>query len=454
MEHTALKKNNVIRLDITGFTSEGGGVGHENGLAVFVAGAAAGDTVECRIIKAKPNYAVGRLQHILKASPDRVQPDCPVFGRCGGCAFRHITYEAELRLKQQRVEDAFRRIGHIDTPLSPIRGAAETDRYRNKTQTPVAMANGRLLTGFYAPFSHRVVDCKNCLLQPEPFSKLLSAVARWAEKHKIPVYDETTGKGLLRHVYLRRGDATGEIMACLVINGDGVYREQELVKALKAASPDVKTVLLNINTADTNVILGEKNRVLYGDGAIEDELCGMRFRISPHSFYQVNPAQARRLYEQAAAFAAPEGTKTLIDLYCGTGTIGLTMAKRTERLIGVEIVPEAIEDAKINAKLNGVTNAEFLCADAAKAAKTLAERGIKPDAVVVDPTRKGCDPAVLQTVADMAPARIVYVSCDPATLARDCAVLKDLGYEVREIVPFDLFPRTAHVECVTLMTRK
>ena len=450
----SLKKNDVIELAVSGFTSEGSGVGHHlNGQAVFVPGAAAGDTAACVIVKAKERYAVGKLLHVLKASPDRVQPDCPVFPRCGGCAFRHITYEAELRLKQQRVADAFARIGRLDVPIAPIRGADPPDRYRNKAQYPVAQVNGRLYAGFYAPYSHRVIDCKNCLLQPESFEPLLRTVARWAEKYKIPVYDEETGKGLLRHVYLRRGDATGEIMVCLVINGERVFKERELVDALLRTDANVKSVLINVNTEKTNVILGEEIRVLYGADRIEDILCGKRFRISPLSFYQVNRAQAERLYEQAAAFALTPDTRVLLDLYCGAGTIGLTMADRVETLIGAEISGSAVRDARENAKLNGIENAEFLCADAEKAAAELAGRGLRPDTVILDPPRKGCAPELLRTVAGMGPRRIVYVSCDPATLARDCAICRELGYEAAEAVPFDLFPRTAHVETVVLMTK-
>ena len=450
----SLKKNDVIELEVTGFSSEGSGVGHHNGQAVFVSGAAEGDTVECLIIKAKDSYAVGKLQHILKASPDRIQPDCPVFPRCGGCVFRHISYEAELRLKQQRVADAFERIGHLDIAVSPIVGAPSPDGYRNKAQYPLQSVNGRLYAGFYAPFSHRVIDCKRCILQPDEFEPLLRAVSRWAEKYKIPVYDEATGKGLLRHVYLRRAAATGQIMACVVVNGTRVFKEKELTEALLKTNPAVRTVLLNVNAEKTNVVLGSENRVLYGDGYIEDELCGKRFRISPLSFYQVNHDQAERLYEKAAEFALTPDTKVLLDLYCGTGTIGLTMADRVETLIGAEIVEDAVRDARVNAKLNGAQNAEFLCGDAAAAAETLRSRGVKPDAVILDPPRKGCDPAVLKTVAEMSPARIVYISCDPATLARDCAVLETLGYRTQAAVPYDMFPRTGHVETVVRLSRQ
>ncbi len=448
-----LKKNDVVELPVTGLTSEGSGVGHVNGMAVFVAGAAVGDVLECVIIKAKPNYAVGKIQKIIKASEDRTPSDCSVFPKCGGCVFRHITYEAELRSKEARVKDAFLRIGKINAPVSPITGCARYNHYRNKAQYPVATVNGRLLAGFYAPFSHRVIPCRNCLLQPPEFEGLLRAIARWAERYKIPAYDEQTRKGLLRHIYLRKGFATGQIMACLVVNGETVFRTRELTEALRKENENVTTVLLNVNTADTNVILGKETKTLYGPGYIEDELCGMRFCISPLSFYQVNRDQAERLYMQAAAFAVGENTKTVVDLYCGAGTIGLTMANRVETLIGVEIVPEAVEDARRNARLNGVTNAEFICADAAVAAARLRERGVQPDTVILDPPRKGCAPDLLATVAGMAPERVVYVSCDPATLARDCAVLKEAGYEVKEVRPFDLFPRTAHVEVVTLITR-
>ena len=449
----SLKKNDTIELEITGYSSEGSGVGHHNGQAVFVNGAAAGDTVECVIIKAKPNYAVGKIAHILKASQDRVQPDCGAFPRCGGCQYRHIGYEAELRLKYQKVADAFARIGHLDVTPEPIVGADAPARYRNKAQYPVCMANGRLSAGFYASFSHRVIDYKDCLLQPESFGAILKAVARWAEKYKITTYDETAGKGLLRHIYLRRGFATDETMVCLVVNGERIFQPEALLAGLLKADASIKTVLLNHNTENTNVILGKRCTVLYGDGYIEDILCGRRFRISPLSFYQVNHDQAQRLYEKAAEFALSDGAETLLDLYCGAGTIGLTMADKVEKLIGVEIVPEAVEDAKVNAALNGITNAEFLCADAATAAAQLRERGVTPDVIILDPPRKGCDEALIRTVAEMGPERIVYVSCDPATLARDCERLTACGYEVKTAVPFDLFPRTVHVECVTLMTR-
>lgn len=449
----SLKKNDVVELEITDFTSEGSGVGHKNGMAVFVAGAAPGDTVECVIIKAKSNYAVGKLQSIVKASPDRVIPDCRVFPRCGGCAFRHISYDAELRMKEKRVSDAVTRLGHIELSPCQIVPSPSEKHYRNKAQYPVAVNGGRLLTGFYAPFSHRVVDCKTCLLQPESFAVILRTVARWVEKYKVSVYDETKHTGLLRHIYIRKAFATGETMVCLVENGEKLFKTDVLVAELIKADPSIKTVLININPADTNVVLGGKNKILYGDGYIEDELLGVRFRISPLSFYQVNHDQAERLYSKVRDYVLSEKADTVLDLYCGAGTIGLTIAGSIKRLIGVEIVPDAVRDARVNAKANGIENAEFICGDAFDAAKKLADEKITLDAVILDPPRKGCDASLLKTVADMSPDRIVYVSCDPATFARDCAVFADLGYALREYTPFDMFARTAHVETVGLLTK-
>lgn len=450
----SLRKNDIIELEITGFSSEGSGVGHYDGQAVFVTGAAPGDIADCIIIKAKKNYAIGKLRSILKASKDRIIPDCPAFPRCGGCQYRHISYDAEIRIKTQKVKDAFSRIGHLDTVPEDAVKADNPDRYRNKAQYPVETANGRLLTGFYAPFSHRVIDCKNCLLQPAEFSDILKTVAKWSEKYKIPAYDEKTHKGLLRHIYIRKGFSTGEIMVCLVINGDRIYKKDELISALTKANKNIKTVLLNHNTEDTNVIMGKTETVLYGKGFIEDILCGKRFRISPLSFYQINRTQAEKLYEKAAEFAITPDTKVLLDMYCGAGTIGLTMAHKVEKLIGVEIVPEAIADAGINARINGISNARFICADAKEAAATLKEEGISPDTVILDPPRKGCDAELLNTVCEMNPERIVYVSCDPATLARDLAILEEKGYKTQKAIPYDLFPRTVHIETVALLIRK
>ncbi len=459
-----LKKNDEITLKIEAMTTEGSGVGRHDGMAVFVANTAVGDTVLAHIIKAKKNYAVGKAFKIFTASKDRVEPDCPVSAQCGGCCYRHIAYDAELSYKHQRVADAFARIGHLDVNVLPTLGSEETLRYRNKAQFPVQLdRNQNPVMGFYASNTHRVVPCENCVLQPEAFGDVLTIVREWMIRRGITVYDEQTHRGLLRHVYIRQGHYSGELMVCLVVNGTGpdttsVPRVSFLVDALKDTIPGFRTLSINYNPAKTNVILGKETEVVYGDGYIEDTLLGCTFRISPKSFYQVNTPQAEVLYKLAAEKAFgdvdPEEKPVLLDLYCGTGTIGLTMADRCSRLYGVEIVPEAVEDAKKNAAANGIENATFLCGDAADAAARLKADGVKADIILVDPPRKGLSEQLIQTVNDFDPKKVVYISCDPATLARDCARFAELGWQIADDVqPVDLFPRTAHVETVVLMSK-
>ena len=450
-----MKKNDIFPAEITGMTSEGAGVCRVEGTVVFVPGAAPGDRLRVRILKTARTHAFGRVEEVLSPGPGRQEPDCPIARPCGGCVYRHMTYPAELACKQQKVEDALRRIGGFtDLPVRPILGAEEPDRYRNKALLPVGKdADGHAVVGFFARNSHRVVPCRSCLLQPAAFDAIAAAFCQFIDTCGISVYDEATHTGLVRHLYLRRADITQQIMVCAVLNGSHLPHSDAFVQAVRAASPEVAGVLVNVNTARTNVVLGRTCQTLWGTGSITDTLCGLQFRISPLSFYQVNRTQAERLYNKAAAYAALTGEETLLDLYCGAGTIGLSMAAKARRLIGVEIIPEAIENAKENARNNGVENAEFLAADAAQAADMLEKRGEKPDVVVVDPPRKGCDDALLHTIARMAPRRLVYVSCDPATLARDLARLVPLGYIPLEATPVDLFPRTAHVETVVLMSR-
>ena len=464
-----LKKNDEIRLTIDAMTTEGSGIGRYDGMAVFVPNTAVGDTVLCHIIKAKKNYAVGKAFKVFTASKDRVEPDCPVAAQCGGCCYRHVTYEAELSYKHRRVADAFERIGHLDVDVLPVRGSDETLRYRNKAQFPVQLdRNMNPVMGFYASNTHRVVPCENCVLQPELFGDVLTVVREWVIRRGITVYDEQTHKGLLRHVYIRQGHYSKELMVCLVVNGEGprstpVPRVSFLMDALKDTIPGFKTLSINYNPAKTNVILGDETEVVYGDGFIEDTLLGCTFRISPKSFYQVNTPQAEVLYSIAAekAFGAADDTDkataekpVLLGLYCGTGTIGLTMADRCSRLYGVEIVPEAVEDAKRNAAANGIDNATFLCGDAADAAARLRADGVKADIILVDPPRKGLSEPLIQTIADFDPEKIVYISCDPATLARDCARFAEKGWYIAEgVQPVDLFPRTAHVENVCLLKK-
>lgn len=450
-----LKKNQSVELTVTGYTAEGNGVGRFQGIAVFVPQAAAGDRLQVKILKTAKSYAYGKIERILSPSADRVAADCPRFATCGGCVYRHIRYRAELAAKQRRVQDAVERIaGFHFTVLNPIVGAEHPDHYRNKAQLPVGAApDGGVTLGFYAACSHRIVDCGACLLQPEVFASAAEAFRTWQKRTREDVYNEKTGRGHLRHLFLRLAEATGEVMVCIVVNGNGVHDEPGLVEALRKNVPGLASVVINSNRERTNVILGPKCRTVWGRDFITDELCGLSFRISPLSFYQVNREQAERLYGIAADFAGLTGRETVLDLYCGTGTIGLSMAKNAGRVIGVEIVGQAVEDAKKNAAENGVENAEFLCMDAAKAADMLKNRGERPDVVVLDPPRKGCGPELIGAVAKMAPRRVVYVSCNPETLARDLKRFALLGFKTMQITPVDLFPRTAHVECVVLMSR-
>lgn len=450
-----LKKNEIYETEIIDYTTEGNGICRVGEIAVFVPSAAVGDRIRVRIVKTAKNYAFGKIEELLQPSPDRTIPDCMVSGKCGGCVFRHISYEAELRFKQKRVTDALTRIGGLDSSIvGEIIGAPQEQQYRNKAQLPVTYdKDGKICVGFFAPRSHRVIPLTNCRLQSAAFQEAVTVFLQWANENRISVYDETGHTGILRHLYLRYAAGTEELMVCVVANAAELRKEKQLVRMLTEALPKLKTVVLNTNTEKTNVITGKKCRSLYGDGYITDELCGLRFRISPLSFYQVNRDQAERLYTLAGEFAAMKPHETLLDLYCGTGTIGLTMAGRVKKLIGAEIIPQAIEDANRNACLNGIKNAEFLCADAADAAAQLSERNIRPDCIIVDPPRKGCDSGLIGTIVTMSPQRVVYVSCDPATLARDIKLFTGQGYEVQKAIPVDMFPRTGHVECVVLLSR-
>lgn len=451
----AFAKNDIVPLTITGYTAQGSGVGHCDGAAVFVAGAAAGDQLRVRILKTEKTYAYGKIEEIIAPSPDRIKSDCPQAAQCGGCVFRHISYEAECRAKEQRVRDAIERIAGLSPQMvQPLIPAPCPERYRNKAQFPLGLSpDGTLQAGFYAPHSHRIVPCMDCRLQPETFTKAVRAVQEWYRQAKDSVYEERTGKGLLRHLYLRQAMAGGGVLVCLVINGRMVSREDLLVNLLRQQVPGLAGVLLNENRKRTNVVLGDRYRTLWGVPALTDMLCGLQFSISPDSFYQVNHDQAQVLYRLAGRFAALTGKETLLDLYCGTGTIGLSMAKDAKKVIGVEVVPAAVEDARRNAEANGIANAEFFCGDAAQAAAHFQQQGFAPDVIALDPPRKGCGAALAHIAAGMAPQRIVYVSCDPATLARDLKTFAGDGYELQTAVPVDLFPRTAHVECVALMSR-
>ena len=447
-----MRKNDEIEIEITDMSAEGSGIGRYDGMAVFVPCTAVGDRVRALVLKVKKTYAFGKLLAVISPSPDRIENDCLSFNRCGGCVYRHISYTSECRIKSGKVYEAVKRIGGVDLKPQEIIGSDTPDRYRNKAQYPVAQ-DGTL--GFYAFHSHRIIPCGECALQPEIFGKITAAVTGWIRERGVSVYNEETHKGLLRHIYLRLAEKTGEIMAVAVINGESLPFSDDFVeRLLSVCGENLKSVQLNINREKTNVILGNKCKLLYGEEYITDILCGVKVRLSPLSFYQVNRATAENLYAKAAEYAEPDG-KTVLDLYCGAGTIGLSMAHKAKRIIGAEIVPEAIEDAKYNARLNGIENAEFICADAAKAAKLLNEKDLKPDVIILDPPRKGCSPELIDTVAkDFHPERVVYVSCDPATLARDIKLFSEKGYTLKEYTPVDMFPRTAHVETVALLSQR
>ncbi|MCD8006464.1 MAG: 23S rRNA (uracil(1939)-C(5))-methyltransferase RlmD [Oscillospiraceae bacterium] len=446
-----LNKNDIIELSVDAISSDGSGIGRHDGMAIFVPDTAVGDKLTAKILKVNKTYAYAKIEKLLEASPDRVEPDCNVRA-CGGCVYRHISYEAELQAKEQSVKDAFRRIGGFDLEPEPIAGSPAVNRYRNKIQLPVAVFDGKAYCGFFSPRSHRVVSAPDCLLQPEIFTEICSLIIDYVNQNKISVYDEKTGRGLLRHIYLRKGFHTGEIMLCLICTKETNLFDR-LIPALIEKFPTVKTVLLNINSANTNVILGCKDVCLYSSGVINDTMCGVTVEISPHSFYQVNTEAAENVYCTAKAFLNLDGTETLLDLYCGIGTVGLSMAGSVRRLIGVEIVPAAIGNARRNAEMNGITNAEFIAGDAGTVAERLSEKGEKPDIVIVDPPRRGCDAETLSAVVKMSPKKLVYISCNPATCARDLNALAKSGYDLVRYKPFDMFPRTAHVETVALMSK-
>ena len=447
------KKNATLTLEITGYTAEGMGVARWDGRVVFVPGTILGERWEVQLLKVKINVAWGRAVRLLAPSPERVELDCPLAGRCGGCQYRHMTYEEELRAKRQRVQDALTRVGGVSLELPQVLGAEDPLRYRNKVQFPVAQEKRGLAVGYYRARSHDVLDVDDCLLQPEAVTTLRRAFKGWMERYRVPAYDEGTRQGLIRHLYVRTNQA-GEALCCVVANGARLPHAPELVQALRQAAPALAGLVLNTNTKDTNVILGPSYRTIWGRDFLEERLCGMTFRLSVPSFFQINRAQTERLYAQALEFAGLTGRETVLDLYCGIGTISLALAQRAGQVIGAEIVPEAVQDAQANAARNQVDNARFLCGDAGEAAFQLAAEGVRPQVICVDPPRKGLAPEVPEILASMAPERIVYVSCDPATLARDVKRFGELGYPAVNAQAVDLFPRTAHVETVVLLGRE
>ena len=447
-----MQKNDIFEIEITSMSSEGSGIGRVDEMVVFVPNTAIGDVVKIKIVKVLKSYAFGRLEEIIKPSCDRIKNDCPVFEKCGGCAYRHISYDSELKLKSEQVFHNITAIGKTDYMKCEPLYDCKTERYRNKGQFPVGKnEKGEIVTGFYAPRSHRIIPISDCLLQPKIFSQIISVCTDFFEKNNISVYDETTKKGLIRHIYLRQGEISREIMVCFVVNGKTFTDANVLCERLSSEFPQIKSIILNINRNDNNVILGDKCITLWGSNTITDTMCGLNVSISPLSFYQVNHTMAQKVYELAGELADFKGEETLLDLYCGAGLIGLSVAKKVKRVVGIEIINDAILNAKQNAKDNNIDNAEFYCGDASFVAK-LIDDGYKFDVAFVDPPRKGCSNDVIEALAISGAKKIVMISCNSATLARDINFLKEKGYTVKDVVPADLFPRTIHCETVALLT--
>ena len=448
-----LEKNKIYEATIEDYTAEGQGVARVEGCAVFVPNAIAGERCRIRIEKVGKTWAAGKITELLEKSSHRVNRECPVAKLCGGCDFWHMDYEEETRLKAERVRSALNRIGgesleHIDVLAAPV-----CTGYRNKAQYPVSSQKGRVYAGFFKAGTHSVVENERCRILPEETDRVKKLVIDYVNHYRITAYDETTGKGLLRHIYVRRGAVSKQVLVCLVVNGCKLPHTEDLIQRLQAVE-GFTSLVLSVNTKPGNTVLGEEFINLYGPGYIEDTLCGLTFRLSPRSFYQVNHHQAQRLYEAAISQAEITKDDLVLDLYCGVGTITLAMAKAAGKVIGVEVVEQAVLDARENAKRNGIENAEIFCGDAGKAALNLEEKGIRPDVVVVDPPRKGLNADTIEALHKMSPRRIVYVSCDPATLARDVALLKERGYVLKNAMAADLFPRCAHVESIVCLCRQ
>ena len=445
-----LLENHIYTGTVEGYSSEGLGIVRLDGAVVFVPQAIRGEEIDLRITKVMKTAAAGEIVKIHNLSPERTKPECPYFGKCGGCDFQHMSYTEELWAKRQRVQDALTRLGGTDLQVEEILGAKDPTHYRNKSQYPVG-ADGAI--GFFRARSHQVVPIDRCLIQSEVSDRTAKAVGNWMKRYRVSAYDETTGKGLVRHIYVRV-NRKGESLCCVIANGKQLPREPELAAYVRAAAPGTVGVVLNTNTKKGNVILGEKYRTLWGQDFLMDTLCGLQFKLSVPSFYQVNRDQAEVLYGKALEFAALTGEETVLDLYCGTGTITLCLAKQAKKAIGAEIVPPAIEDAKENAARNNIENAEFFCGDAADIAAKLEREGLRPDVITVDPPRKGLAPEVIAYVAGMGPKRVVYVSCDPATLGRDVKIFDGFGYKAVRAAAVDMFPGTRHVETVVLLSRE
>lgn len=450
-----IEKNRDYIVTIENYGHEGEGVAKVEGFTVFIAGALKGEVVKVKIIKVNKNYGVGKLLEVIEASEKRVEPVCGTYKRCGGCNLQHYSYEEQLNFKTERVKNVISRIGKLeDVIIHNTLGMETPYNYRNKVQLPVGATGEEILVGFYAPRSHDIINMDKCYIQDEVGDQVIALTKQWMKKFKISPYDEKSHSGKVRHIMVRKGFKTGEIMVVLVTRSEELPHKQEFIDLIKENIDGVVSIIQNINKEKTNVILGLKSLTLWGQDHISDYIGEFKFNISPLSFFQVNPMQTEMLYGKALEYAGLTGEETVFDAYCGTGTISLFLSKKAKKVYGVEIIPEAIENAKENARANGVTNAEFIVGKSEEEIPKLIAQGIKADVVVVDPPRKGCEESLLKALAEIKPRRIVYVSCDPATLARDLGILDSLGYKTLEIQPVDMFPQTSHVETCVLMQRK
>ena len=454
-KQTPVNKNQTIELTFEDITHDGNGVGKINGYPIFVTNVLPGEKAKVKVIKVKKNFAVGRRLELIEASPDRVEPPCNVFYKCGGCQLQHMSYDMQLKMKQNQVKSALAKFAHItDTPVEPTLGMEDPWRYRNKVQIPVGEKDSKLITGFYRPRSHDIIDeMERCIVTSEVNDDLVDIVREIANELGIPAYNEETHRGVLRHIMVRSGENTGQTMLVIITRTNKIPKQDEFIQRILEKQPNITSIMHNVNPDRTNVILGKKIKCLWGEAYIYDTIGDVKFAISALSFYQINPKQTKVLYDKALEYANLTGGETVIDAYCGIGSISLFLAQKAKKVYGVEIVPQAIQDAKKNAKLNDMDNTEFIVGQAEEVMPAWKENGLKPDVIVVDPPRKGCDEALLHAMVEMNPKRIVYVSCNPSTFARDLVILTEGGYKLNKVQPVDMFPQTSHVETVVLMSK-
>ncbi len=447
-----INKNDVIEVTFEDLTHEGAGVAKVDGFPLFVPNGLPGEEAKIKIVKVKKGYGYGRILELYKKSPDRIEPACPIYKQCGGCQLQHLSYEAQLKFKQKQVKEVLTRIGHLENiTVHPVLGMTDPWKYRNKSQVPVGEIEGGLVAGFFQQRSHTIINMEECLIQAEENDRVVQGVKRIAEKFGMRAYNEETHSGTLRHIVTRYGRKTKDVMVVLITRTEEFQHKDKIINGIQEAFPQVKSIIQNINSKRTNVIFGDKTKVLWGDEYLYDSIGDIQFAISARSFYQVNPEQTKVLYDKALEYADLTGNETVIDAYCGIGTISLFLAQKAKKVYGVEIVPEAIEDAKRNAKLNGMNNVEFEVGKSEEVIPAWHEQGISADVIVVDPPRKGCDTELLETIIKMKPKRVVYVSCNPGTLARDLRILEDGGFKTIEVQPVDMFPHTAHIENVAVL---